>query len=72
MCGLEVMQSVYKPNMALDQISMFDFHFGSKSKLHRISMNSKFRFSLEFVIIKVENIKTQSRSRSWRNVKQQF
>ena len=71
MCGLEVMQSVYKPNMALDQISMFDFLFGSKSKLHLISMNSKFRLSLEFVIIKVENIKTQSRSRSWRNVKQQ-
>ena len=65
------MQSDYKPNMALDQISMFDFHFGSKSKLHRISMNSKFRLSLEFLIIKVENIKTQSRSRSWRNVKQQ-
>ena len=38
--------------MALDQISMFDFLFGSKSKLHLISINSKFRFSLEFVLLK--------------------
>ena len=38
---------------------MFDFHVHSTLKLHRICINSKFRFRYEQVIIRAEKIKTQ-------------
>ena len=40
-------------------MSMFDFHVHSTLKLHRICINSKFRFRYEQVIIRAEKIKTQ-------------
>ena len=40
-------------------MSMFDFHMHSTLKLHRICINSKFRFRYEQVIIRAEKIKTQ-------------
>ena len=40
-------------------MSMFDFHVHSTLKLHRICINSKFRFRYEQVIIRAEKVKTQ-------------
>lgn len=50
---LEIMPSVYKPNMTNDVISTLRkcryliFTSNETPKLHRINDNSKFRFSLE-------------------------
>lgn len=51
-------------NFNVQEMSIFDLHVDSTSKLHRKSINSKFPFSLEWVARRDDVIKAQDGSRS--------